>query len=720
MLLRQARALGSLPERLGSLSGRLGRGFAAQAAPQDDSVEVFIDGKAVHVPKGASVIQACDAAGIDIPRFCYHPKLSIAGNCRMCLVEMEKSPKPVASCAMPVMPGMKVTTNSERVKKAREGVMELLLINHPLDCPICDQGGECDLQDQAMMFGSDRSRFTEVKRGVEDKSLGPLVKTVMTRCIHCTRCVRFSTEIAGVPELGVTGRGKDAEIGTYVDKLLTSEISGNVIDICPVGALTAKPSAFTYRNWELKSTESVDVSDALGSNVRIDSRGTEVIRVVPRPNDAVNEEWISDKARFQYDGLRTQRLTTPFVKGPDGALEPATWADALAVAAGALRGVDPSAVRAIAGRVADTEAMVALKDLVNRLGSSATYTDSNGAGLSADLRCSYVMNSSIEGIDEADAVLLVGTNTRWEAPVLNARLRKGWLNGLRVASVGPHVDLTFPADHFGDSPDELAAMKAGKGPGGAWYKEVFQGAKRPLVIVGAGVHQRADGAAVMRAVADLCAGTNALTPDWVGLNVLQDTAARTAALDVGFVPGPGALDKPAKVVYLLGSDDFTEADVPADAFVIYQGHTGERGAARADVVLPGAAYTEKTATWVNTEGRAQRSKAAVALAGGAREDWKIVRALSEMAGAQLPYDSVSGMRARLQEVAPHLARVDAFEAPLWSPQGWGAGTKDKVDGKRPLASHVENFYQTDIISRTSKTMARCVQARAADEMQATA
>jgi NADH dehydrogenase (ubiquinone) Fe-S protein 1 len=414
-------------QRLRQLRGVQGwqlRGLAAaaQPAPADDLIECIVDGTPVKVPKGANVLSACTAAGVDVPRFCYHERLSIAGNCRMCLVEVEKSPKPVASCAMPAAPGMNIKTDTPLVKKAREGVMEFLLINHPLDCPICDQGGECDLQDQSMVFGSDRSRFTEVKRAVSDKNLGPLVKTVMTRCIHCTRCIRFAKEIAGTDDLGITGRGRDAEVGTYVEKLMTSELSGNVIDLCPVGALTSKPAAFTYRNWELKTTESVDTSDAMGANIRVDSRGVEVIRIVPRLNEEVNQEWISDKARFQYDALRYQRLNMPYVKGDKG-LQQATWPEAFAAIQKAVAGMKGGEMRAIAGKLADAESMVALKDLFNRLGAGDLRSEGGFPDFDADVRSNYLFNSSIAGIDSADAILLIGTNPRIEAPVLNARIR---------------------------------------------------------------------------------------------------------------------------------------------------------------------------------------------------------------------------------------------------------------------------------------------------------
>eukprot|EP00879_Flechtneria_rotunda_P019257 GHRR01020224.1.p1 GENE.GHRR01020224.1~~GHRR01020224.1.p1 ORF type:complete len:491 (+),score=161.24 GHRR01020224.1:176-1648(+) len=457
-----------------------------QAAPQQasDTIEVFVNDEPVQIAKGSTVLQACDAAGVDIPRFCYHHRLSIAGNCRMCLVEVEKSPKPVASCAMPAGPGMKVKTDTPLVKKAREGVMEFLLINHPLDCPICDQGGECDLQDQAMTFGSDRSRFTEVKRVVNDKNLGPLVKTVMTRCIHCTRCVRFSKEVAGVQDMGVTGRGRDSEIGTYVERLLVSELSGNVIDLCPVGALTSKPAAFTARSWELKTTESIDVSDALGANIKVDSRGVEVMRIVPRLNEAVNEEWISDKARFQYDALRRQRLNTPMVKGPNG-LRQATWAEALQAVAKAAKGLGPNQFKAIAGKLADAESMIALKDLANRLGSGNTWHEGGFPDMPADIRSTYVANTTVMGLEQADVILLIGTNPRVESPVYNARIRKSWLDGAQVGLIGEAVDLTYKYNHLGSDAAAISKLAAG-GP----FLEQLKAAKNPVVIVGPGVLNR--------------------------------------------------------------------------------------------------------------------------------------------------------------------------------------------------------------------------------------
>uniref|UniRef100_A0A7S2QTI8 NADH dehydrogenase subunit 11 n=1 Tax=Chlamydomonas chlamydogama TaxID=225041 RepID=A0A7S2QTI8_9CHLO len=502
----------------------------AAPAPNPDTMDVTVNDVPVTIPKGSTVLQACDAAGIDIPRFCYHQRLSIAGNCRMCLVEVEKSPKPVASCAMPAGPGMKIKTDTPMVKKAREGVMEFLLINHPLDCPICDQGGECDLQDQAMIFGSDRSRFVENKRAVDDKNIGPLVKTVMNRCIHCTRCVRFSSEVAGTSELGVTGRGRDSEIGTYVEKLISSELSGNVIDLCPVGALTSKPYAFTARSWELKSTDSIDVSDALGANIRVDSRGTEVMRILPRLNEQVNEEWISDKARFQYDGLKRQRLNTPLVKGPKG-LQPATWAEAFAAIKEGLAKAKGNEIKAVAGKLTDAETLISVKDLLNRLGSGNTVHEDGVNDFNTDVRSTYIANTTVAGIEQADVILLIGSNPRVESPVFNARLRKTWLDGAQVGLLGTPVDLTYKYEHLGSDPAALAKLAQGGG-----FFDKLKSAKRPVVIVGPGVLKRADRDAVLRSVHELVEKAGAVKADWNGYNMIHECASRVAAFDLGFQP----------------------------------------------------------------------------------------------------------------------------------------------------------------------------------------
>ncbi len=661
--------------------------------------------------------------GVEIPRFCYHDRLSVAGNCRMCLVEVEKSLKPVAACAMPVMKGWRIKTNSELTRKAREGVMEFLLMNHPLDCPICDQGGECDLQDQSMAFGSDRSRFTDNqftgKRSVEDKNVGPLVKTIMTRCIHCTRCIRFASEVAGVDDLGTTGRGGDMQVGTYIEKMFMSELSGNVIDLCPVGALTSKPYAFTARPWETRKTESIDVLDAVGSNIVVSTRSGEVMRILPRLNESINEEWISDKTRFAYDGLKRQRLTVPMVKNDEGNLTPTNWEDALTRVADKLSSTSGSDIGAIAGGLVDAEALVALKDLFNRLGSESLCTEEifpmDAAG--TDLRSNYLLNTSIAGIEEADIVLLIGTNPRFEAPLFNTRLRKSWIhNDLQVAMVGNKVDLTYEYEHLGDSAGVLQDIIDGKHP----FSKTLSQAKQPMIVVGSGALQREDGATIHALVASLAQKTRAASQaedGWKILNVLHRVASQVAALDIGYKAGVDCIrEKPPKVLFLLGADGgtVTRADLPEDCFIVYQGHHGDEGATIADVVLSGAAYTEKTATYVNTEGRAQQTRLAVSPPGYAREDWKIIRALSEVAGQTLPYDELQEIRNRLTQVSPNLTRYGDVEEANFFAQGEAMAKVAQAKlSSNPLEVKqvsLKDFYMTDPISRASLTMAKCVQA----------
>ncbi len=669
--------------------------------------KLTIDGIELEVEPGLTVLQACELAGVEIPRFCYHERLSVAGNCRMCLVEMEKAPKPIASCAMPVGDGMVIKTNTPLVKKARQGVMEFLLINHPLDCPICDQGGECDLQDQAMAYGFDRSRFHENKRAVTDKYLGPLIKTVMTRCIHCTRCVRFITEVAGVEELGAMGRGEHLEIGTYVEKALASELSANIIDLCPVGALTSKPYAFAARPWELTKTESIDVLDAVGSNIRVDARGREVMRILPRLNEDVNEEWISDKTRFACDGLKRQRLDRPYVR-EDGKLWPASWGEALTVVADRLKAFPGERIGAIAGDLADMEAMAALKDLLTGLGSANIDCRQDGAALDGSCRAGYLFNSTIAGIEQADAILIVGSNPRVEAAVLNSRIRKRWLTGkLKVGVIGPQADLTYKADHLGAGPETLKQVAEGT----HGFAEVLKAASHPMIIVGQGALIRPDGAAVLglaRQVAERC---GLVKDGWNGFNMLHTAAARVGGLELGFLPGAGGRDVAGMldaassgaldVVYLLGADEIDMSRL-GKAFVVYQGHHGDAGAHRADVILPGAAYTEKSATYMNTEGRVQQTRLAGFPPGDAREDWAILRALSELAGKRLPYDNLAQLRARLMQISPRFGRLGSVAA-----AGWGAfGATGPVDAA-PFRLPIENFYMTDPISRASETMAEC-------------
>jgi len=690
-------------------------------APQ--KLECFIDGKKVLVDPGTTVLQAAAMVGVEIPRFCYHDRLSIAGNCRMCLVEVEKSAKPVAACAMPVMNGWKVKTNSDFTRKAREGVMEFLLVNHPLDCPICDQGGECDLQDQSMAFGSDRSRFTDNeflgKRAVEDKNIGPLIKTVMTRCIHCTRCVRFSSEVAGVEDLGTTGRGNNMQIGTYVEKMLMSELSGNVIDLCPVGALTSKPYAFMARPWETRKTETVDVLDSVGSNIVVTHRTGEVLRIMPRMNEDVNEEWISDKTRFACDGLKRQRLTTPMLKGPDGNLAPASWEDAIVSVAKMLDSAPADNIAAVAGGMCDAESLMALKDLFNRLGSEAVCTEeifpTDATG--TDLRSNYLMNTGIAGVEDADLVLLIGANPRFDAPVFNSRLRKCWIhNELDLALVGPKVDLTYDYDHLGDSTEVLQQLADGTHP----FSARLAAAKAPVVIVGSESLQRADGGAVMRLtqqIADNVRTSSGCGSDWAVLNVLHRVASQVAALDLGYKSGVAeAREAKPKVLWLLGADSeaMTREELPEDCFVIYQGHHGDAGAAIADCVLPGAAYTEKQGTYVNMEGRTQQTFPALSPPGEARVDWKIIRVISEVLDEKLPYDKLQELRARMAEVSPNLVRYGNVETANFFAQSLSlAQTVSSQLSAEPLdisKKVLEEFYQTDSISRASPTMAKCVTA----------
>ena len=629
----------------------------------------------------------------------------------MCLVEVERAPKPVASCAWPVQPGMVVKTDSPLTHKAREGVMEFLLANHPLDCPICDQGGECDLQDQSMRYGADRGRFHELsgKRGVEDKNIGPLIKTSMNRCIHCTRCIRFANDVAGAPELGSTGRGNDMQIGTYLETSLDSEMSGNVIDLCPVGALTSKPYAFRARPWELQHFESVDVLDGMGSNIRVDGRGMEVMRILPRLNDDINEEWINDKSRFACDGLKTQRLTTPLIRR-DNKFLPVSWSQALEEIGFAFQKIAPkeNEFKAIAGQLTDMETMIAMKDLANKLGSENLALDqpqgSQPIAHGIDLRSNYLFNSKIFGVEEADAILLVGTNPRHEAAGLNARIRKQWLRSdLEVGLVGETFESTFELDHLGT---DVAALK--KVLAGPWGKKL-QAAQRPMIIVGSGAVERPDAKAIFEIVGSFVDknAANFITPEWQGYNVLQRAASRAGAYEAGFtIPSPAVAQTTPKIIWLLGADEITESDIPKSAFVIYQGHHGDRGAQLADVILPGTAYTEKHATYVNTEGRVQMTRAATSPPGAARIDWKILRAASEYVGAPLPYDDVEALRDRMEQISPALRRYDIVEPTSMA----GLGKVQLVDQNKGSKSSggvfkkvIENFYFTDVISRRYAT-----------------
>jgi NADH-quinone oxidoreductase subunit G len=668
--------------------------------------KLIVDGTEIEVEDGTTLMHACEAAGAEIPRFCYHERLSIAGNCRMCLVEVEGSPKPIASCAMLVndLPpnrdgsAKKVFTKSAVAKKAREGVMEFLLLNHPLDCPICDQGGECDLQDQAMAFGMGGSRYEENKRAVEDKYIGPLIKTVMTRCIHCTRCVRYMTEIAGVEELGLIGRGEDAEITTYLEKGILTEMSANAVDLCPVGALTHRPWAHNARPWELKKTESVDVMDAVGSAIRVDTRGREVMRILPRNNDAVNEEWISDKTRHVVDGLKSQRLDRPYVR-KNGRLVAASWGEALDVVAQRLKSTNPARIGAIAGDLAGAEEMLALKALMASLCS--VNVDCRPAGEALDPwlgRGGYLFNTTIEGIDQADAILIIGSNPRIEAPVLHSRLRRRARQpGVSVAVIGDAADLGFAYTHLGTEPSALTKL----------LQHSPAAAERPMIIVGTGALARPDGAAILGTAAKAALQIGAVKEGWNGFNILHSAAARVAGLDLGFVPGEKGLSAAemaaggVDVLFNLGAD---EIDIAPGPFVIYQGSHGDRGAHRADVILPGAAYTEKSATYVNTEGRAQQTARAIFPPGEAREDWTIIRALSGEIGRPLPFDTLQEVRAAMYKSAPLLAALNMV-TPADPTAIEKLAARAGIMRDQPLTSRIKDFYLTNPIARTSQVMA---------------
>ncbi len=672
--------------------------------------KLLVDGKEVEVPAEFTLLQACEIAGAEIPRFCFHERLSIAGNCRMCLVEVKGGPpKPVASCAMAVRdlrPGPNgeppvVMTRSPMVKKAREGVMEFLLINHPLDCPICDQGGECDLQDQAMAYGVDTSRYHENKRAVEDKYIGPLVKTSMNRCIHCTRCVRFMAEVAGIGDLGAIGRGEDMEITTYLETAMHSELQANVIDLCPVGALTSKPYEFAARPWELSKTQSIDVMDALGSAIRVDARGREVMRILPITNEDVNEEWISDKTRFVWDGLKTQRLDRPYIR-ENGRLRAASWQEAFRLIATKLQAARPERVGAIAGDLAAVEEMFALKLLMESVGSKSIDARQDSSALhSKHGRASYLFNATIAGIEDADALMIIGANPRKEAPVLNARIRKRWRMGqFPLGVIGEKADLTYDYHYAGAGPEALAALA----------QHAPAKAQRPMFILGQGALSRPDSLAVLSLAAKVAVAIGVVKDGWNGFSVLHTAASRVGALDLGFVPGEGGLDAASMantgaldVLYNLGAD---EIDVGPGAFVIYQGTHGDRGANRADVILPGAAYTEKYGTYVNTEGRVQMANRAAFPPGDAREDWAILRALSDVVGRRLPFDNLAELRGRLYAAHPHFAALDRImpgdAADIRKLAGLGGTT-----GKEPFVSPVSDFYLTNPVARASATLAQC-------------
>lgn len=695
------------------------RGFGGTDRQQDVSrtmTKLKVDGKEIEVPDHFTLLQACEEAGDEVPRFCFHERLSVAGNCRMCLIEVKGGPpKPAASCAMGVrdirggpngeLP--EVFTNTPMVKKAREGVMEFLLINHPLDCPICDQGGECDLQDQAMAFGIAGSRYSENKRAVEDKYIGPLVKTVMNRCIHCTRCVRFTTEVAGISELGLIGRGEDAEITTYLEQAMTSELQGNVVDLCPVGALTSKPFAFTARPWELGKTETVDVMDALGSAIRVDTRGREVMRIMPRVNEAINEEWISDKSRFIWDGLKTQRLDRPYVR-KDGRLQPATWGEAFGAIKAAVSTTSGEKIGAIAGDLASVEEMFAMKSLLASLGSANVDCRQDGAALHPSHgRASYLFNTTIQGIEKADALLIIGSNPRFEAAVLNARIRKRWRRGgFPIAVIGEAGELRYDYEYLGAGTDTLTDLVKGSGS----FLEKLKLAKNPMIIVGQGALTREDGAAILADAAKLAGNIGAVSEAWNGFCVLHTAASRVGGLDLGFVPADesanaASIVASSDVLFLLGADEI-DLSAKAAKLTVYIGSHGDNGAMNADVILPGAAYTEKSGIWVNTEGRVQLGNRAGFAPGEAREDWAILRALSDVLGKKLPFDGLSGLRAQLYIAHPHFADTDEIAAGNVHDLTALSGKTGALN-KAAFATPVKDFYLTNPIARASAVMAEC-------------
>jgi NADH-quinone oxidoreductase subunit G len=668
---------------------------------------LIIDGQTITVEEGTTLIQACEKLGIEIPRFCYHSRLSIAGNCRMCLVEMEKFSKPVASCAQPALDNMIIHTNSPMVKKAREGVMEFLLINHPLDCPICDQAGECDLQDQAMAYGKGNSRYEEEKRAVLEKDFGPLVKTEMTRCIHCTRCVRFITDVAGIAELGALYRGENMEIATYLEKAVSSELSANIIDLCPVGALTSKPYAFKARSWEIEKTESIDVLDAVGSNIRIDSRGIEVMRILPRLNEDINEEWISDKTRYACDGLSKQRLDSPFIK-KDGRLVKASWDEAFAMIKTKMKSLSGNEIAAIAGDLADSESMYALKDLWQKLGSPNLDSRQYGEKLEIKNRADYLFNTEIAGIEKADFCLIIGSNPRKEATILNAKIRKAYVhNKLKVALLGTKIDLTYEYDYLGDELKTLEEILTDEHR----ISAQLSAAKNPMLILGSQVICLEDGSEIITLAKLIAEKYGFILEDWNGFNILHTAAARVGGLDIGFVPKNDGLNVAQiiesaekgviKLVYLLNVDEIDLAPLK-NAFVIYQGHHGDAGAHIADVILPGCAYSEKDATYVNLEGRVQRTRRAIYAPGSAKLDWQIILELAENLGKSLEYKNLNELRNEMIKFAPHFASVgDVVPSPF-------VIDKREFNCNTSIISYNDsNYYLTDPICRASVTMSKC-------------
>jgi len=668
---------------------------------------ITINHKEVEFENGMTVMQACELVGIEIPRFCYHDKLSIAGNCRMCLVEMEKSPKPIASCAMPAAEGMKILTNTRNVENARKGVMEFLLINHPLDCPICDQGGECDLQDQALHYGFDKSRYEENKRAVKNKHLGPLVSTIMTRCIHCTRCVRFSTEVAGVDDLGLLGRGESAEITTYLEKTIKSELSGNVIDLCPVGALTSKPYAFKARPWELNKTESIDVFDAMGSSIRIDTLGKKTLRVLPRMNEEINEEWISDKSRFAIDGLSKQRIDAPYLL-KDGKLVNAKWDEVLASIIQEISKRGKENTLALSGKFTDIETLFSAKYFLKSLGSNYFDCRYDNVQFIENQRASYIFNSSIQEIDNADAILLIGTNPRWEASVLNARIRKAYINNdCKIGLIGKKLDLTYKYEHLSDSIEHINDLLSNNSP----FSEVLQNSKKSLIIIGNSAINYRDGKEVLNVCSEIAKKYNVSNNNFNAFNILQQDISKVGAIDIGFYNQDFALNfdqnikkhisKFNPVVFLLSCDEINHS-ILEGAFIVYLGHHGDDLAQLADIVLPSPAYTEKSSTYMNMEGRVLQTTRCYHPLGVSKEEWKIFRALSNNFSQKLKFNNLSELRNEISNLFPVFKEINYL--PPSSKLDFGSSTKIE---DRVLEYNIKNFYMTDVISRASITMANC-------------
>ena len=668
---------------------------------------ITINHKEVEFENGMTVMQACELVGIEIPRFCYHDKLSIAGNCRMCLVEMEKSPKPIASCAMPAAEGMKILTNTKNVENARKGVMEFLLINHPLDCPICDQGGECDLQDQALHYGFDKSRYEENKRAVKNKHLGPLVSTIMTRCIHCTRCVRFSTEVAGVDDLGLLGRGESAEITTYLEKTIKSELSGNVIDLCPVGALTSKPYAFKARPWELNKTESIDVFDAMGSSIRIDTLGKKTLRVLPRMNEEINEEWISDKSRFAIDGLSKQRIDIPYLL-KDGKLVIAEWDEVLVNITQEISKRGKENTLALSGKFTDIETLFSAKSFLQSLGSNYFDCRYDNVQFIENQRASYLFNSSIQEIDNADAILLIGTNPRWEACVLNARIRKAYINNdCKIGLIGKKLDLTYKYEHLSDSIEHINDLLNNNSP----FSEVLKNSKKSLIIIGNSAINYRDGKEVLNACSEIAKKYNVANNNFNGFNILQQDISKVGAVDIGFYHHDFAqnfdqniknhISKFNPVVFLLSADEINHS-ILEGAFIVYLGHHGDDLAQLADIVLPSPAYTEKSSTYMNMEGRVLQTTRCYHPLGESKEEWKIFRALSNNFSQKLKFNNLSELRNEISNLFPVFKEINNL--PSSSKLDFGSSTKIE---NRVLEYNIKNFYMTDVISRASITMANC-------------